>query len=87
MTNDSFISESLITPCILFNDNKRNAIKAFIDTDATEYAFIDETTVHIICKNLEINLISLSKLKLIKDFDKHLTKQSITHVIYSDLTV
>ena len=74
MTADFFTSESLITSYTLFNNIKRNTVKALIDTDATEYAFIDETTVHIICENLEISSVSLSKLKLIKGFDKHLTK-------------
>ena len=87
MTDDSFISESLVTLYILFNDNKRNTIKAFIDTDIIEYVFIDEITVHIICESFRISFISLLKLKLIKDFNKYLIKQLITHVIYSDLTV
>ena len=87
IADDSFASETLITSCILFNDNKRNAIKALVDTDATEYAFIDEMTAHIICENLEISPIPLLKLKLVKGFDGHLVKQLITHAIYSGLTV
>ena len=87
ITDDLFVSESLTTPCILFNNYKRNAIKAFVNTEATEYTFINETTVHIICENFEISLISLVKPKSVKDFDEHLTKQLITFVIYSDLTV
>ena len=87
MADDSFASEPLITSCILFNDNKRNAIKALVDTDATEYAFIDEMTAHIICENLEISPIPLSKSKPVKGFDGHLAKQLITHAIYSGLTV
>ena len=74
MTDNLFVSKSLITPCILFIDNKRNVIKTFIDTNTTKYAFIDKITVHIICENLEISFISLSKLKLIKDFDRYLMK-------------
>ena len=87
LVDDSFASEPLVTPCTLFNNNKRNTVKALIDTDATEYAFIDETTAHIICENLEISLIPLSKPKPVKGFDRHLAKQPITHAIYPDLTV
>ena len=87
LTDDSFASEPLVTPCTLFNNNKRNTVKALIDTDATEYAFINEITAHIICKNLEISLISLLKPKSVKSFDEYLAKRSITHVIYPDLTV
>ena len=87
ITDDFFVLESLIISCFLFNNIKRNTVKALIDTEATEYAFINEITVHIICENFEISSVSLSKLKLIKDFDKHLVKWLITHAIYSDLTV
>ena len=87
LTDDSFASEPLVTPCTLFNNNKRNTVKALVDTDATEYTFIDEMTVHIICENLEISLIPLLKPKPVKGFDEHLTKRSITHAIYPDLTV
>ena len=87
MTDNLFTLESLIISCILFNNKIRNIIKALIDTSATNYAFINKTTAHIICKNLSINIISLSKLKLIKYFNKHLTKQSITHDICLDLTI
>ena len=182
LTDDSFVSESLITPCTLFNNNKRNTVKALVNTDATEYTFINEITAHvtpkgdhwlsqryselylntpskplrwlskkcrwrdlnsqpqrsspgsipslmlqtarfyarlyyhaqtwahnllrqkvitdwvsaivsyiltahIICENLKISLISLLKSKSVKGFNEHLTKQSITHAIYSDLMI
>ena len=87
LADDPFAPEPLVTPCTLFNNNKRNTVKALVDTDATEYAFINEMTAHIICENLEISLISLLKSKSVKDFDEHLTKQLITHAIYSGLTV
>ena len=87
LADDSFASEPLVTPCTLFNNNKRNTVKALVDTDATEYAFIDEMTAHIICENLEISLIPLLKLKPVKGFDEHLAKRPITHAIYLSLTV
>ena len=87
LADDSFASEPLVTPCTLFNNNKRNTVKALVNTGATEYAFIDEITAHIICENLRISLISLLKPKPVKGFDRHLAKRSITHVIYPDLTV
>ena len=87
LIDDLFVSESLITPCTLFNNNKRNTVKALVDTGATEYAFIDEITAHIICENLEISPIPLLKLKSVKGFNEHLAKRLITHAIYSDLTV
>ena len=87
LADDSFASESLITPCTLFNNNKRNTVKALIDTGATEYTFIDEMTAYIICEDLEISLIPLLKSKSVKGFDEHLIKRPITHAIYPGLTV
>ena len=88
LTDDSFAPEPLVTPCTLFNNNKRNTVKALVDTGATEYAFIDEMTAHIICENLKISLIPLSKPKPVKGFnDEHLAKRLITHAIYPGLTV
>ena len=87
LADDSFASEPLVTPCTLFNNNKRNTVKALVDTGATEYAFIDETTAHIICENLGISPIPLLKPKPVKGFDEHLAKRPITHAIYLDLTV
>ena len=74
MTDNSFTSESLIISYVLFNNIKRNTVKAFVNTKVTEYTFINKTTAYIICENLEISFISFSKLKLIKDFNKHLIK-------------
>ncbi|SLM39138.1 hypothetical protein LPUS_09608 [Lasallia pustulata] len=87
MADDPFAPEPLTTPCILFNNSKRNAIKALVNTGATGYAFINKTTAHIICKNLGISPIPLSRPKPVKGFDGHLAKLPITHAIYPGLTV
>ena len=87
MADDPFAPEPLVTPCTLFNNTKRNTVKALVDTGATGYAFIDEITAHIICENLGINPIPLLRPKPIKGFDGHLAKQPITHAIYPGLTV
>ena len=87
LADDPFAPEPLVTPCTLFNNNKRNTVKALVDTGATGYAFIDEMTAHIICENLGISPIPLSKPKPVKGFDGHLAKRPITHAIYPGLTV
>ena len=87
LTDDLFASEPLVTPCTLFNNNKRNTVKALVDTGTTGYAFINEITAHIICENLRISPIPLLKPKSVKGFDEHLAKRSITHAIYPGLTV
>ena len=69
LADDSFASEPLVTPCTLFNNNKRNTVKALVNTDATEYTFIDKITAHVTLKGdhwlsqrySELHLNTLSK--------------------------
>jgi len=58
-----------------------------IDIEATDYSFIDELIVQNIYDHLQIEFLSLIKLKSIREFDDHYAKKLITHAIYSNLTV
>jgi len=40
-----------------------------------------------VCDHLQIESLSLTKLKSIRRFDDHYAKKLITHAIYSNLTV
>ncbi len=42
MLNDSFISESLITKCILFSNEINYSLKLLIKIKAVNYSFINE---------------------------------------------
>ena len=60
--------------------------KALIDTGATGYAFIDESTAHSVCELLDISAVALRKPKALRGFDGKLVP-SITHAIYPTLQV
>jgi len=58
-----------------------------IDTEAADYSFIDELIAQNVCDHLQIESLSLIKLKSIREFDDHYAKKLITHAIYLNLTV
>ncbi len=85
--NDLFASKSLTTECVLSSNEISYSLKSLIDTEAADYSFIDELIAQNVCDHLQIESLSLIKLKLIREFDDHYAKKLITHAIYSNLTV
>ena len=51
------------------------------------YTVINEIIVFEVCKQLQIELYSLSKSKPLRDYDEQLTKKSITHCLLFILNV
>ncbi len=87
MSDDSFVSESLITECVLSSNEISYSLKSLIDIEAADYSFINEVIAQIVCDQLQIKLLTLIKAKSIREFDDHYAKKLITHVIYLNLTV
>jgi len=86
-SNDPFASEPLTTECVLSSNEISYSLKSLIDTGAADYSFIDELIAQNVCDHLQIEPLSLIKLKPIRGFDDHYAKKLITHAIYSNLTV
>jgi len=85
--NDFFALKSLTIKCVLFSDEINYSLKSLIDIEAADYLFIDELIAQNVCNHLQIELLSLIKLKSIREFDDYYAKQLITHAIYLNLTV
>jgi len=85
-SNDLFASKSLTTECVLFSNEISYSLKSLIDTEA-DYSFIDELIAQNVCDHLQIESLSLIKLKSIRKFNDHYAKKFITHAIYLNLTV
>ena len=85
-TFNRFQGNPLVIKCTLVSDKYEHNLQALVNTDVTEYAFIDEKTAQLVCETLQITLVMLSRPKLVNGFDDRETKP-ITHVIYSTLTV
>jgi len=58
-----------------------------INSDFIIYTLIHTRLVNKVCKKLEIQFISLTKEKLIQDYDEKLFKKTITHKILLDLMI
>jgi len=86
-SNDLFASKSLTTECVLSSNEISYSLKSLIDTEAADYSFIDELIAQNVYDHLQIESLSLIKLKSIRKFDDHYAKKLITHAIYLNLTV
>jgi len=86
-SNDFFASKSLTIECVLSSNEISYSLKSLIDTEAADYSFIDELIAQNVYDHLQIESLSLIKLKSIREFNDHYAKKLITHAIYSNLTV
>jgi len=86
-SNDFFALKSLTTECILSSNEINYSLKLLINIEAADYSFIDELTAQNVCDHLQIESLSLIKLKSIRKFDDYYAKKLITHAIYLNLTV
>jgi len=86
-SNDFFVLKSLTIECVLSSNEISYSLKSLIDTEAADYSFIDELIAQNVCDHLQIESLSLIKLKSIRRFDDHYAKKLITHAIYLNLTV
>ncbi len=86
-SNDLFVSKSLTTECVLSSNEISYSLKSLIDIEAADYSFIDELIAQNVCNHLQIQSLSLIKLKSIREFNDHYAKKLITYAIYSNLTV
>ncbi len=86
-SNDFFALKSLTIECVLSSNEISYSLKSLIDTEATDYLFIDELIAQNVCDHLQIESLSLIKFKSIRKFNDHYVKKLITHAIYSNLTV
>ncbi len=59
---------------------------AMINIDVTKYAFVDESIAQSLCEALKIELVQLTKKRLIRVYDER-KDQIITHVIYSKMII
>ncbi len=71
----------------LFLQDEFFKLWSLIDSDSTIYILIHTKLVDQICQKLKIQLIWLAKEKLIREYDKKLTRKIITHKILLNLTV
>ncbi len=85
MSNNSFASESLTIECILFSNEISYSLKSLIDIEAADYSFINEVIMHIVYDQLQIESLTLIKIKSIQKCYKHAQSFTEMHIFWVSL--
>ncbi len=86
-SDDLFASKSLTIECVLSSNEISYSLKSLIDIEAADYSFINELIAQNVYDHLQIESLSLIKLKSIREFNDYYAKKLIIHAIYLNLTV
>ena len=86
LAKKNFFDDDSVLAVDILNIIKKISFKMLIDTDVTEYEFVNISVAQRICEQLRIISIELNKFKQLKEYDER-QEQLITHVIYSTLIV
>ena len=62
-------------------------VKDLLNTDCTDYSFIDQNLAQIACDRLDMSSFPLFKPRNVREFDDNVFFYSITHALYSIFTV
>ncbi len=87
MPDDSFDFKSFTVDIILNSLEKIFRFFALINTEVTDMTFIDESLMSKLCECFDIQLILLSKSKLIQSYDETSDWKSITHALYTSIMI
>jgi len=64
-SDDFFASKSLTIECVLFSNEISYLLKSLIDIKVADYSFINKVIVQIVCDQLQIESLTLIKVKSI----------------------
>ncbi len=87
MLDDSFDFKPFIVNVTLSSLEKMFRSSALIDIEVTDMTFIDDSLVSELCERFDIQPISLFKSKSIRSYDGTLDRRSITHALYTSVTI
>ncbi len=84
---ENYFDKSFLIDATLSSQDQFYRLQSLIDSDSAIYVLVHIKLVNQICQKLEIQSISLTKEKLIREYDDKLTKKIITHKILSNLII
>ncbi len=87
LLKENYFEKSFLIDTALIFQSESFSLRFLIDSDFIVYILIHTKLVDKVCKKLEIQFISLTKEKLIWDYDEKLSKKTITHKILLNLTI
>ncbi len=87
LSKENYFDKSFLVNALLISQNESFSLRSLIDSDSVVYTIIHINLVDRVCKELKIQSISLTKEKLIKEYDEKISKKTITHKILSNLII
>ncbi len=87
LSKENYFDKSFLVNAFLILQNESFSLCSLIDSDSVVYTIIHINLVDRVCKKLKIQSISLTKEKLIKEYDEKISKKTITHKILLNLII
>ncbi len=87
LLKENYFDKSFLVNVLLILQNESFSLCSLIDSDSVIYMIIHINLVNKVCKKLRIQFISLTKEKLIKEYDEKIFKKTIIHKILSNLII
>ncbi len=87
LLKENYFDKSFLINAFLISQKQSFSLRSLIDSDSVVYMIIHFNLVNKVCKKLRIQSISLTKEKLIKDYDEKIFKKIITYKILLNLII
>ncbi len=87
LLKENYFEKSFLINVHLILQNQSFSLHSLINNDLIIYIIIHINSVEWVCKELEIQFISLIKEKLIKEYNEKIFKKIITHKILLNLII
>jgi len=87
LSKENYFEKSFLIDAHLISQKRSFSLCSLIDSDSVIYMIIHFNLVDKVCEKLKIQSISLTKKKLIRDYDEKISKKTITHKILFNLII
>ncbi len=87
LSEENYFEKSFLIDIFLNSQNQSFSLRSLIDSDSVTHILIHANLVNRVCEKLEIQSISLTKEKLIRDYDEKIFKKIIIHKILLNLII
>ncbi len=87
LSKENYFEKLFLINAHLISQNRSFSLCSLIDSDSVIYMIIHSNLVDKVCEKLKIQSISLTKEKLIKNYDGKIFKKIITHKILLNLII
>jgi len=87
LSEENYFEKSFLIDIFLNSQNQSFSLCSLINSDSVAHMLIHANLVNRVCEKLEIQSISLTKEKLIRDYDEKISKKIIIHKILLNLII